>query len=151
MIYRKGSHIMTAFGKAENWFVGFVSLWRSQGLGMNSLASAPLLVASNQLYREHLKMYFLHCSCLSLRSSMLQNNNIWGSSEKSVIMCNLLLLCERCSFSLTPPVKFKDPVKWRQALVSFGNFHQTYNAFQDSSLHKHVLKCQQFGVTNARQ
>lgn len=107
MIYGKGFHIMTAFGKAENCFVGFVNLWCSQGLGMNSLPLALLLMTSNTRHKIRPKIYFLHCSCLSLRNSVLQKTNMQGSSEQRVITGNLLLLCEKCFLILTTSGKSK--------------------------------------------
>lgn len=46
---------MTAFGKAENCFAGFVSLRYSQGLGMNLLASVVLVMTYNPLHKKVLK------------------------------------------------------------------------------------------------
>lgn len=106
---------MTAFGKAENCFIGFLSLWCSQGLRMNSLASAPLPVTSNPLHKKCPKTYFLCYSCLSLRNSVLQKTNVQGSSEQRVITCNLLLLRERCFFFLTASVKAPGWTLWSAA------------------------------------
>lgn len=112
MIYGKGFHIMTAFGKAENCFIGFVSLWCSQGLGMNSLASAPLLATSNPLHKKCPKTYFPCCSCLSVGNSVLQKTKLQGSSKQRVVMCNLLLLRERCFFFLKTSGKVQGWSSW---------------------------------------
>lgn len=80
MIYGKGFHIMTAFGKAENCFVDFVTLRCLQGLGMNSMSWAPLLLTSNPLHKKCPKTYFLHCSCLPVRISVVQKTNLQGNS-----------------------------------------------------------------------